>query len=471
MSPLQGDTLYMNRDDIVSTMIENLLDRIPDAYTGEDGVISILLNVIAVLMENLYIAQQLLSEDMFILTANALALERYGEQFDIPLKQGDQAQGSLVFAGTGGLYIPIGSTASYNPGGGIEPLYFETTIDGYLPNPGVPTAPTAADRGVGGNLNGTYEYKVSFYTAQGETVPGADGNAVTVVNSQMNLSNIPLGGPGTIGRNIYRLKNGGDQGKVIVIPNNTATTAIDNIVDLGGMGLPLLVSTAERISLAAQAEDFGMDYNVQANSVTEVADVPDGVTDVYNPTPFIGGTSPEDYEDYRARLIAAVRAPGSGSAEDLISWAEAVDGVDTATVFQNDNMGTPAAGHVTVRISGPNGVIPGSDVVQNVLDALNAEDIANITIHVTTFTAVSTDVTISTTLDTNYALADVQPAAVSAIQDYINGLPVGGTLRRNGIVDAVFGLPGILDLSVTLPGSDQTTPATSKRVPGTITVN
>jgi hypothetical protein len=38
-------------------------------------------------------------------------------------------------------------------------------------------------------------------------------------------------------------------------------------------------------------------------------------------------------------------------------------------------------------------------------------------------------------------------------------------------VDSVFGLPGILDVIVTAPTTNQTTPAGSKRTTGTITVS
>lgn len=468
--PLEGDKLYLTRDELVDMLVDNMQVSIPDIYVGDDGNFMILCQVMATIQESLFIAQQLLGEDMFVTTANFLALERYGDQYNFPLKYGTKASGSLLFSGVGGTYVPVGASVDYDPGTGVEPLYYNTTQDGIIPNAGIANAPTLADLATGGNLNGTFEYVVTFVTSGGETVAGPESSALAVSNSRIRLTNISLGGPGTTGRRIYRSKNGAAYQLVTTINDNTTVLFDDNVADGALGGAPLEEGTANRITLTAQAEDYGIDYNAAAGTIIELSDVPDGLTSVTNPAPFIGGTNPEDHEDYRVRLLEFIRAPGSGSPSDLQAWAEEVTGVETATVFPNDNLGTPTNGHVTVRISGPNGQVPDATVQTNVLNFLNEKDIANIIIHVGTFSAVSTDVTVSLTLEPNYVLGDVQQMASDAIKDYINSLPVAGTLYRNGIIDALFGLPGIANLTVSVPGSDLTTPATSRRVPGTITV-
>ena len=467
--PIVDTSMYRTADDVVADMIAQLLAAIPDAYTGDDGVISIVFKIEAGQLENLYLANQLLLEDLFIQTASYQALLRHGEQYGLSPDLGAQSLGTLTFQGDGGTYVPIGSEVGYDPGGGLDVIYFLTTTDGTIPNPGTPTAPTAAINATAGNLTGTYEWAVTFVTASGETLASPVSNPISPSAQQANLTNIPLGGVGTTARNIYRDKNGaGNWRRVAVIANNTATTLTDNVNDAthDTGALQPTVDTAHMVTVNGQSEDSGADTNVALGTISELTNAPSDLIGVNNPTAFTGGTDPEDTEDFRARLLEFVQNPQTGSVNDLVEWAEGVDGVAQATAVPN----VPSAGQVTVYISGPGGAIPSGTVIANVLAALQAQDLANITINVSTFTAVPTNVTVDVTTDPAYTLADVTAAVQTAISDYINNLDTGATLYLSGIVDAVFGLPGITDVTVTTPSTNQTTGSTSKRTVGTITV-
>jgi uncharacterized phage protein gp47/JayE len=460
--------MYRERTDIVAEMISALVAAIPDAYTGDDGVTRIIIEIEAGQLENLYLANQLLLEDMFISSASYQALIQHGEQYGISLQQGTLSSGTLTFAGDGGTYVPIGTEVAYDPGQGLPVVYFVTTTDGTIPAPGNPVAPLAA-LGVAGNLSGTYEYYISFVTAAGESLPSPASAAVSPVNQQVNLTAIPLGGPGTISRRVYRDKNGaGTPRRVTEIANNTATTYTDNIIDATVASNPQtpVDDTAHQITVNGQAEASGVEGNVAVGAITDLANAPATLLSVINPTAFTGASDPEDTEDFRTRLLAFVQNPQTGSVSDLEAWAEDVAGVESATVFSN----TPGAGQVTVRITATGGGVPSAQLISDVQAALNAQDIANITITVASFVAVPTNVTVDVTTSGTYVLADVTASVQQAISDYINQLPVGGTLYLSGIVDAVFGLPGIIDVTVTVPASNQTTAADSKRTPGTITV-
>lgn len=560
-------------------MILALQNRISDAWVGPDGVTRIIFEIEAGQFENAYLANQLVLEDMFVQTASINGLQRFGIMYGLEQKGGTPSQGNLLFTGAGGTFIPIGAEVAYDPGGGAEDVfYFVNTQSGTIPSPGTPTAvtianevppsaaPTAAINATAGNLNGSYyyrvsfvdavgetvaspatpavspvnqqvnltnipvggasvtqrniyrqkspastwkrvtsilnntattytdntadgsvgsqdailaanpsgtlEYTVTFLTTQGETLQANDSNAITASNAaQVNVTNIPLGGIGTTGRKIYRSKNGGGYQYVAQISNNTTTVYKDNIAD-GVLGLPPPDdSTAEKILLAGASESPGSQFNVVPGAITVLSNVPDGITDVNNPGLFSGGTDVETTESYRARLLDWIRNPQSGSAEDLRGWALTVDGVSLVSVFTNDNLGTPTNGHATIRVAGPGGTTPSQAVLDEVLALLNDHDLANITLHVTSFTAVSTNVTVTVTPASGYSLGDVSVAAAEAIRDYINGVAVGGTVYLAGIVDAVFGLSGVANVVVTTPGSDQTTASTSKRIPGLITIN
>lgn len=466
-------TLYRSRTEILAEMLLALQGSIPDIYTGEDGVIKIIFSIEAGQFENIFLANQLVLQDMFVSTASLQALKQHGFQHNVELKEGTRSVGSVRFEGAGGTYIPLATEIAYDPGGGLEPVYFTTTTDGTIPNPGIPAAPATVLDAAAGNLNGTYEYVVTFVTALGETLPSAESVAVITVNQKIDLSAIPLGGAGTTARRIYRDKNGsGIFRRVVEIADNVTTIYKDNITDAAVAASSLVpsIGTAHRIILNAEAQAPGVEGNVGIGTITELVSAPASLTGVSNTIAFTTGSDPEDTEEYRQRLLEALRNPQTGSPEDLKTWAEAVSGVESATVFANDNLGVATNGHVTVRIAGENGAIPSAQTIADVQAALDEQNFQNITIHVASFVAVPTDVTVDITTIGTFTLADATPTVQAAITNYINSLDVGETLRIAGITDAVFGLSGIADVVVTLPATNLVTATTNKRTPGVITV-
>src|SRR5262245_26564680 len=190
--PANAEVVYKDRDAIVAELVAGLQARFPDANLTPDTVFRIWIEVMASTVEGLFLAWQLLHDDMFIQTANGVALLRYGEMFGRPLKAGTSATGSVLFAGQGGTIIPL-TTQVAAPNIAEEALTYSVTVGGTIPNPGLPTAPTVADAGAGSLAAGTYQYAVSFLTVAGETLPGAASAAQTIaVNHNINVTNIPL---------------------------------------------------------------------------------------------------------------------------------------------------------------------------------------------------------------------------------------------------------------------------------------
>lgn len=469
---VEADLVYRTREQVTSYLLAGWLSRIPDAWVEEDGNARMFFETLAGEIEGVYLANQLLRDNIFVQSANYAELRMHGEQFGLLVKAGTRAEGEVRFQGTGGVVVPINTQVASDPGTG-DILYYYTTQTGTIPDPGVPTAPTTADSGVAGNPPaGTYEYVVTYQTVEGETMPGpASAPLVTSVARQVSLTNIPVGGPGTTGRRIYRRRDAGAWGLVTTIANNTTLIFTDNVAD-GSLGASVpVIDTAHRVTVDAVAEKIGFDYNVIAGAIETLTQTPSGVASVTNIAPFAGGSDDEDLEQYRQRLLEFLRNPKSGSKGDLEDWAEAIEGVEQATAFSNENLGVAAPGHVTVRISGPDGSVPSGAKVAEVQAALDEQDLASITIHVTTFTPVPTNVTVATTLASGYVLADVTPNVQQAIANYINSVPVGGTVHVAGLYEAVYGkVGGVVTMVVSTPTVDQTSTSVQKRTAGTITV-
>jgi uncharacterized phage protein gp47/JayE len=405
---------------------------------------------------------------MFVSTASYQALVRYGDQYGLPMFQGTRADGTLMFSGEDGGFIPERTLAAYDPGNGLDPIYFETAADATLPAPGEPDAPVATPTDGGGNLTGAYEYIVTFTTAQGETLPSEPSEIVTV-NAGHTVVTTPQGGPSTTGRRVYRARNGdGNYRLVYNVADNVVPNFTDNTADaaIANAPTPPNVDTAHRVTVQARAQEVGVEGNVVVGSITTISDGPGELTGVVNPIAFTNGSDPEDSEQYRSRLLDFIRNPQTGSVQDIQAWALNVPGVTSATVTEN----SPSPGHVSVQITGPNGSVATPELIEQVQTSLDNLDYANITIHTTSYTPLPTDVTVNVTEGSGFTLAAVTVSVQQAIADYINGLAVAETMKISGIIDAVFGLAGVDDVVVTTPAANQATPAGQKRIAGTITV-
>lgn len=467
---VEGSLIYKSAADIVAEVLAALQARIPDVEIGPDAIFRIWTEVFANSAEGLYLAAQLTHDDMFIQTMSALALQRAGEMYGRPEKAGTFATGSVRFSGAGGTFIGSGALVAALRPALEDALMFATDDDATIPNPGIPDFPIATDHAAGVLPAGTYEYAVSFLTTEGETeISGSSDAIVIAINREIEVTGISLGGPGTTGRRIYRRVNGANWLLNNEIDDNVTDNYIDNTA-ADGVGVPVDTSNAERVTVDVTAQDTGAEYNVAVGTITSLQDVPAGIADVINIAALTGGTDEEDIEAFRTALLNHVRAPGSGSAQDLINAVTAIEGVDSASVFPNvDLSDTATPGTVSIRIAGPAGAIPDGGTVDAALAAAEALDLANITILVGTFDAVAVDVDVTVTPSTGYVLADVSQSVVNAITTFINSLPVGQIVFVAGIVSAAFGLQGVDTIVVTAPAADVAMTDTQKAVAGVIT--
>lgn len=100
-----------------------------------------------------------------------------------------------------------------------------------------PLAPTAADSGSAGNLNGAYTWRITFVgTDSTESEGGTISSSLSVTNKSVSLTNIMTGTGAVTSRKVYRTVASGTQHKLVAtISDNTTTTYTDNTAD-GSLG-------------------------------------------------------------------------------------------------------------------------------------------------------------------------------------------------------------------------------------------
>jgi len=101
----------------------------------------------------------------------------------------------------------------------------------------------ATDAGSGAGPDGTYTYKITFYTTTYEVLFDVASNSITVDDNDIDLTMIPIApttflGETVTGRKVYRTTNGGSTYSLLsngTIANNTAVTLTDSDAD-GALG-------------------------------------------------------------------------------------------------------------------------------------------------------------------------------------------------------------------------------------------
>lgn len=105
----------------------------------------------------------------------------------------------------------------------------------------------ATDAGSGAGPDGTYSYKISFYTASYEVLFNVASNTVVVADNDIDLTMIPIaptsyGGEDIVGRKIYRTTDGSSSYALLsngTIANNTAVILTDSDADIAlGVAYP-----------------------------------------------------------------------------------------------------------------------------------------------------------------------------------------------------------------------------------------
>lgn len=138
----------------------------------------------------------------------------------------------FIYDGTAGKWVttPWPMTPT---GASIIDTYSATAIT----DPGASTATIASSATAGSTGAGGYSYKITYYSSSGgETLPSVVTNSVTPgASKSIDLSSIPTGGTGTVGRRIYRCKSGqngsGPWYYLTSIADNSTTTYHDGAAD------------------------------------------------------------------------------------------------------------------------------------------------------------------------------------------------------------------------------------------------
>lgn len=238
----------------------------------------------------------------------------------------------------------------------------------------------------------------------------------------------------------------------------TFTVTVDTTnpnYNAGFNGYVLAPDTAS-IDVPVQAVQAGVQGNVAANTINTIATPIIGVDSVNNSAPFTNGADKEDDTSARASFVLYLAALAKANKAAIQFAILKTQGVASYSLTENkDSLGNDKLGYFYAVIdNGSNGTIP-SDLIDSTRD--NVDAVRGLTIRFEIFgrTIVTANVVAQIIVDSHYNSALLISGAITALQNYINTLPVGIPLRYTRIAQVIYNSsPGITDVTaVTLNGS------------------
>lgn len=386
-------------------------------------------------------------------------LDLHAESFGTERKAAVAAEGIVTFVGAVDTLIGTGVrvvTTQTDPD--IDPVVFETTQSGIVPDIGVPTG-LAGAAVVGGSLAATTTY---HYVATGvdvfggETLPTADV-AITTSSPNKKIHFNVVFGANTNSVRIYRRTAAAGPPWDFVFEttldvfDDDGTTAPD-----GARHPPTVATTQPSLGLTVQALEPGAAGNVAAAAVTLLDTGVSGIQSVTNLEAFAGGVEEESDKALKIRLVQRFEGQGPGNQADYVRWALDEPGVGRVTVIPN----AFGLGTVQVIIMDENGRNVDPVIVtrlQNRLDPVPGlgEGQAPIDHEVTVETPDPQEIygAATVTFKSGYSLDGgsgtiaCRALILASIDSYINGLNAGEDVILNHLRARFFEVTGVLDVT------------------------
>lgn len=257
----------------------------------------------------------------------------------------------------------------------------------------------------------------------------------------------------------------GEQGAVI---NSNVKAVYNNLVFT--VQEYKVINSSKVASVKAKCETLGTIGNVPENTITQFLTDYQGLTSVTNPQAAYDGFDREDDEIYRQRILDYLAEDATNSNEaQYEKWAREVEGVQKAVVKDAAVMG---AGNVGVFISAIGDVPVSQDLITSVKNHIEARQIINATVIVSSLTYIEIDVIASVVLKDGYTTVDVMDELKEKLKTYLP--TVDNTVSYLRVSDLLFDCVGVEDVTeYTLNGAKVSIPITDTEYPvtGEVTIN
>jgi uncharacterized phage protein gp47/JayE len=210
--------------------------------------------------------------------------------------------------------------------------------------------------------------------------------------------------------------------------------------------------TGGSVTVDAEAEEGGVDGNVDAGEITVVLGDLSGVVTVTNAEPFAGGINEETDEELYERYKEHVTRPiTSGNKFQYEAWAKEITGIADARCYPLWN----GNGTVKVVVVNSEKRSPSASVIQAVADYIETVRPIGADVTVVGVTEVPIDISVTVTTTTGADPATVETNIRDNITEYFKQIGfVETTVRYTSIGNAILDAKDVIDYSnLTVNGS------------------
>lgn len=193
------------------------------------------------------------------------------------------------------------------------------------------------------------------------------------------------------------------------------------------------------VFVPAASEEGGAAANAAAETIKVLVTPPPGVTAVTNRSAFSGGADGESDQELRERVLESYRnIPNGTNSAFYREFALQYEGVYSASVSPRSR----GRGTVDVYVAAK-GDVPGSAVITQIQNDLNAVKEINVDVQVKGAQKVTVDIILYLVPKEGYDYSELKLLAEQALNEYMEGLSIGESVYMSRAAAVVYGIEGV----------------------------
>lgn len=223
----------------------------------------------------------------------------------------------------------------------------------------------------------------------------------------------------------------------------------------------------EYCDVPAKAAAAGENGNAPARSIVFIRLPPAGVVSVSNPEAFSGGSSDEDDDSLRQRVLASYRRlPNGANAAYYEALVLGVAGVEKVVVMPR----VRGRGTVDIVFSATGG-LPSQELLEQVRQLVQEQREICVDVEIRAPEAAQVDISAAISVDRDHDFETVSAEVKRVLEDYFGGHRLGEGIYTARILALIMSVEGVENCSLSAPAADIEPADTRLAVAGSISIS